>query len=99
MQGTVALATQALIRRLPPRGMSRSTSPLACMSSAAPAWLVSSTILTMSSSPPAAAMPFLSARTMARALRMASFPLRSMHTLPLFMASAAASEVTFGRLS
>lgn len=62
-------------------------------------WLVSSTMLTMSGSPPADAMPCLSAATMALAVRKASLPLRSMQTLPLLMVSAAASDVTFGRLS
>ena len=53
----------------------------------------------MSASPPAAVMPSLSAAVMAFALRMASRPLRRTQTLPLLMARAAASEVTFGRLS
>ena len=39
------------------------------------------------------------AATMAAAERYASLPPRSTQTLPLFMASTAASEVTFGRLS
>ena len=99
MQGTVAFSTQARISPAPPRGMSRSTSPFARISSFALSWLVSSRMLRMSASPPAAVMPSLSAAVMAFALRMASRPLRRTQTLPLLMASAAASEVTFGRLS
>ena len=41
----------------------------AVISSCAEAWLVSSTMFTMSGSPPACATPALSAATMARALR------------------------------
>ena len=48
MQGTVAFSTQARIRPAPPRGMRRSTRPLAVISSCAEAWLVSSTMFTMS---------------------------------------------------
>ena len=69
------------------------------MISVALSWLVSSTMLTMSASPPAETMPCLSAATMALAVWKASLPLRSIQTLPLLMASAAASDVTFGRLS
>ena len=47
----------------------------------------------------AARTPSLSASTIAFAERYASFPGRSMQTLPLLRQSAAASEVTFGRLS
>ena len=46
MQGTVAFSTQARIRPAPPRGMRRSTRPLAVISSCAEAWLVSSTMFT-----------------------------------------------------
>ena len=99
MQGTAAFSTQARMSPAPPRGISRSTSPRACMISLALWWVVSSTMFTMSASPPAAVMPVFSAATMARQERYASFPLRSIQTLPLLTASAAASEVTLGRLS
>ena len=69
MQGTVAPATQARISPAPPRGISRSTRPLAVMMSAADWWVVSSTMFRMSGSPPSAAMPAFSACTMARAVR------------------------------
>ena len=99
MQGTVAPATQARISPAPPRGISRSTTPLAVMMSAADWWVVSSTMFRISGSPPAAAMPPFRAETMAQAVRWASLPLRRMQVLPDFRASAAASEVTLGRLS
>ena len=65
MQGTVAFSTQVRISPAPPRGISRSTSPLAVMISAALWWLISSVMLMISASPPAAVMPSFSAFTMA----------------------------------
>ena len=69
------------------------------MMSVADWWVISSTMFSISGSPPPCAMPDFSAFTMAQAERCASLPLRSTQTLPDFTASAAASEVTLGRLS
>ena len=99
MQGTVACSTQARMRPAPPLGMRRSTRPAASMIFVALWREVSSTMFTISGSNPAARTPSLSASTIALLDRYASFPGRSMQTFPLLRQSAAASEVTFGRLS
>ena len=71
---------------------------MACISACALSRLVSLTSWMQSGemSPPRA---LFSAATMAAAECQASLPLRKTTALPLFSASAAASEVTFGRLS
>ena len=97
--GTVALSTQARMSPAPPRGMSRSTRPRACISWLALSRLVSSTSCRASRGRPARSMPCFRADTMALADRWASFPPRSTQADPAFRARAAASEVTLGRLS
>ena len=99
MQGTRAFSTQERMSPAPPRGISRSTSPTARISSLALCRVVSCTRLTASRGSPACASPSRRASTMALADRNASLPPRSTQTFPLFSASAAASEVTLGRLS
>ena len=99
MTGTVALSTQARISPAPPRGMSRSTYPLAVISSCAEARVVSSTRHRASWGSPARERPRHRAETMAAAERWASFPQRSTQAEPAFRAKAAASLVTLGRLS
>ena len=99
MQGTVAFSTQARISPAPPRGISRSTSPSAVISSLALAWEVSSMRLTAHSGRRTLRKPARRASTMAWQLAQASRPQRRMHALPALMASAAASLVTLGRLS
>ena len=99
IQGTVAFSTQARISPAPPRGISRSTRPFAVISSLAEAWVVSSIRLTALSGRPTRARPQRRALTMAWQLAQASRPQRSTQALPAFRASAAASEVTLGRLS
>ena len=99
MQGTVAFSTQARISPAPPRGISKSTSPSAVISSLALAWEVSSMRLTAHSGRRTLRRPARRASTMAWQLAQASRPQRRMHALPALMASAAASLVTLGRLS
>ena len=98
-QGTVAFSTQERISPAPPRGISRSTSPVAVISSRALSRLVSWTRFTRSAGRPAAVSPSFRAATMALADRKASLPPRRTQALPAFTARAAASEVTLGRLS
>ena len=97
MTGTVALSTQERMSPAPPRGMSRSTKPRACISSLAEARVVSSTSCRASAGSPAWLRPRFRAETMATAERWASLPQRSTQALPAFRARAAASEVTLGR--
>ena len=79
--------------------MSRSTSPEAVISSLADCRVVSSTSPRAFWGSPAADRPSRRASTMAAAERWASLPQRSTQAEPAFSASAAASEVTLGRLS
>ena len=72
---------------------------IAVISSIAEAREVSSIKVTAVSGNPAKTSPQRSAFVIWNAVRCASFPHRKMQTLPLFTASAAASLVTFGRLS
>ena len=99
MTGTVACSTQARMSPAPPRGMSRSTRPLACISSVDEARVVSSTSTTLSPGSPACSRPACRAETMAAADWWASLPQRSTQADPALRARAAASEVTLGRLS
>ena len=99
MTGTVALSTQARISPAPPRGISRSTSPEAVISSRADCREISSTRPRAFWGSPAAASPCRRALTMAAAERWASLPHRRTQAEPAFSASAAASDVTLGRLS
>ena len=99
MIGTVAFSTQERIKPAPPLGMSRSTSPLAHISSVALWRVVSSTRHSASWGRPAAVRPSCNASTMAAAERWASFPPRRTQADPAFRARAAASLVTLGRLS
>ena len=99
MTGTVALSTQARMSPAPPRGMSRSTRPEAVISSTADCRDTSCTSPRASWGSPAAASPSRRADTMTAAERWASLPQRSTQADPAFSVSAAASEVTLGRLS
>ena len=95
--GTAALSTQARMSPAPPRGISRSTSPRAAISSLAEAREVSSTSWRASWGRPAADKPSFSAAVMAAAERWASLPQRRTQADPAFNARAAASLVTLGR--
>ena len=99
MQGTVAFSTQLRISPAPPRGISRSTRPLAVIRARALSRLVSCTSDTRAGAKPASCTPSRRAATMALLERKASLPPRSTQALPLFSARAAASLVTLGRLS
>ena len=99
IQGTVAFSTQARINPAPPRGISKSTSPSAVISSLALVWEVSDSRLTAHSGRRTLRRPARSASTMAWQLAHASRPQRSTQALPALMARAAASLVTLGRLS
>ena len=99
MHGTVAFSTQARINPAPPRGINKSTFPAAVISAVASLRSVLEGIPTRSAGSPAFSRPSFNALTIAREERNASFPPRKIHTLPLLIRRAAASDVTFGRLS
>ncbi len=98
--GTVApFSTQARISPAPPRGISRSTTPVRRHQTSGA--LVTGILQNIHDVRVAAGGgdARFSAFTMAVAVRVGLLPLRRTQTLPLLTASAAASEVTLGRLS
>ena len=99
MTGTVALSTTLRISPLPPRGTSRSTYPRIFMSAVELSREVSSMSCTASSGSPQSRRASRMTSVSARLVRMASLPPLRIQTLPVFMQSAAASIVTFGRAS
>lgn len=99
MTGTVATPFSAFFSPSPPRGMTRSTTPLWVASSASSSWPPPATSETAPSGTPAAVAA--SEATVARmALECAALeePRRTI-ALPLLRHNAVASIVTFGRAS
>ncbi|MCY1173205.1 hypothetical protein D9M73_133590 [compost metagenome] len=102
--GTRASAWTRATSPLPPRGTIKSIAPVPDAPSAASiaptaARSVVGTNCAASAGMPLATRPDTSAAWIARLLSIASEPPRRMTALPAITASAAASAVTFGRLS
>ena len=97
MTGTVAFSVTRRMSASPPRGTTRSTSPLCVTRKSMASWSGLSTYWTAFASIPAAARPFWMQRTRAALDSRASLPPRRMEALPDFRHRAAVSTVTFGR--
>ena len=86
------------MRRLLPRGITRSTYPLACNRAPVASCVAGKRVMAFSLMPKSFNTPLMRL-IMARLLSSASFPPFSTHALPAFRQSENTSKVTFGRAS